>query len=321
VNSIDYLIISSSIDYSTDIICYRLKEAGKNYFRLNRDELSKHKIEISLEECTMTIEIEGKSYFISNKDLKSIYFRAPVFQRYSGKKTYNLMEQLEVNQWNSFIRNLIIFDNARWINNPVNTYQAENKLLQLKYAQQCGLNIPKTIVSNHFSNNISYEQEYIVKSIDTALFYDQNIKKEMFTYATIIKGNELQNYDLHLAPIFIQELITQKIDYRVTVIGNTLFPIKIKHHGAGVEGDWRKIKFDLEYETFTLPEDVCDKLLKLMKMLRLEFAGIDLAISNDTIYFIELNPTGEWGWLEQNTSTGISQEIIRHMEKDANDIK
>lgn len=48
MNEIDYLVISSSIDFSTDLVCYQLSQNNKRYYRLNRDEFLKHKISIDV---------------------------------------------------------------------------------------------------------------------------------------------------------------------------------------------------------------------------------------------------------------------------------
>jgi len=47
-----------------------------------------------------------------------------------------------------------------------------------------------------------------------------------------------------------------------------------------------------------------------MNKLHLLFGGIDLAIVNDKYYFIEVNPTGEWGWLEDKNEMKISKAIM-----------
>lgn len=45
-----------------------------------------------------------------------------------------------------------------------------------------------------------------------------------------------------------------------------------------------------------------------MEQFGLEYAAIDLALSNDQYWFIEINPTGEWGWLDRG-GRGISNAI------------
>lgn len=309
MNNIKYLIISSTIDFSTDLVCYRLLTDNKSFYRLNRDEFNKHEIEVDLQKKYMKIAIDDMEYCADFENLEGIYFRAPVFLRTQSKKELSLNEQLERNQWSAFLRNLIVFKNAIWINNPVDIYRAENKMYQLSVAEECGLRIPKTQVSNSSNIQIDDERKYIVKSLDTALFYDIENNKEMFTYSNVVKGSELKKYDLRKAPIFIQEFLEPKTDCRITYVGGKIFPVKIQKNNKGVYGDWRVYKEQLEYVPFALPENVINSIDKLMKTLNLNFGGIDLAYVAGKFYFIEVNPTGEWGWLEIKTGMKISSKI------------
>lgn len=311
MNKIDYLIVSSTIDFSTDLVCYQLMEDNEKFYRLNRDEFLKHKIIVDLQKKVMIISIDGEEYEAQFENLKGIFFRAPVFLRTQSKKEMSIQEQLERNQWSSFLRNLIIFKNANWINYPVSTYGAENKIFQLYCAEECGLSIPLTYISNCTDFNLEFDKKYIVKSLDTALFYDMENNKEMFTYSNVVAGAELQEYDLASAPVFIQEFLNPKIDCRVTYVQGELFPVKILQNGKGMYGDWRMRKEELEYISFQLPLYVENAIHGLMQKLKLNFGGIDLAIVAGKYYFIEVNPTGEWGWLEVKTGVSISKAIKR----------
>ncbi|MFQ6806581.1 MAG: hypothetical protein ACLRT5_18510 [Lachnospiraceae bacterium] len=309
MNDVEYLIISSTIDFSTDLVCYQLMMSGEKFYRLNRDEFIKHNIVVDLQKKSMMISIEDEEYNIQFEQLKGVFYRAPVFLRTQAKAELSVQEQLERNQWSSFLRNLIIFQNANWINNPVYTYRAENKMFQLCVAESCGLQIPKTYVSNISVNMLEREKKYIVKSLDTALFYDTQNNKEMFTYSNVVSGEELQDYELASAPIIIQEFLNPKVDCRVTYIQGKLFPVKILQNGEGLYGDWRLRKDELEYVPFQLPPNISVAICKLMQKLEIQFGGIDLAIVGEKYFFIEVNPTGEWGWLEIKTGMQISQTI------------
>ncbi len=309
MNDVEYLIISSTIDFSTDLVCYQLMMSGEKFYRLNRDEFIKHNIVVDLQKKSMMISIEDEEYNIQFEQLKGVFYRAPVFLRTQAKAELSVQEQLERNQWSSFLRNLIIFQNANWINNPVYTYRAENKMFQLCVAESCGLQIPKTYVSNISVNMLEREKKYIVKSLDTALFYDTQNNKEMFTYSNVVSGEELQDYELASAPIIIQEFLNPKVDCRVTYIQGKLFPVKILQNGEGLYGDWRLRKDELEYVPFQLPTNISVAICKLMQKLEIQFGGIDLAIVGEKYFFIEVNPTGEWGWLEIKTGMQISQTI------------
>ena len=314
MNEIEVLVISSSVDYSTDLVCFELFERKKRYLRLNRDKFGEYEIIFSLQNREMTIKLENCSYIVRSDTLKSIFFRAPVFLR--SHKKYNINEQLYRSQWSSFIRNLIVFDKAKWINHPVNTYRAENKLYQLQCAQNIGLPTPKTFVGNILPERIIPTNKYIVKSLDTALFYDGS--QEYFTYSSVVGGNELAESNIKDAPIILQEFLEDKRDIRVTVIGNKLFPIGITNAGENIYGDWRKnAKEDLQYIPETLPDDISSNIIKLINKLGLLFGGVDLAFSDGQYYFIEVNPTGEWGWLSQYSAIPLEKVIVNELVGEA----
>lgn len=311
MNSVNHLIISSSIDYSTDLICCELEQRGLNYLRLNRDQFSKFDIIYNLSDGTLSAVIEKEEYCINQKDLLSVYFRAPVFLR-NANRLYSLEEQLYRSQWSSFIRNLCVFESANWVNDPVTTYKAENKVLQLKTAKDCGFAIPSTSVGNTLPSNINPAGLYIVKSIDTALFYDNG--QEMFTYSTKLTGKELLDAELKAAPVIIQECLCNKTDIRVTIIGDKLFAVTVTNNGLPIDGDWRRTPKELlRYEPICLPESVVTLIRKVMKSLNLKFGGMDLALVNDKYYFIEVNPTGEWGWLVSSAKLPIDKAIVDYL--------
>jgi len=311
VNSIKCLIVSNTIDYSSDLICYELERRGQSYLRINRDRFAKYEMIHSLEEDNLKILINNQMYEITPENLESVYFRAPVFLR-TGKP-YSLEEQLYRSQWSAFIRNLIIFDKTRWLNHPVSIYQAENKLFQLKLAKEHGLYVPTTYAGNAIPSEIKLNRRYIVKSLDTALFYENG--SEMFTYTNIVNGFELMSSGIQYAPVIIQECLEKKTDIRVTVIGNRLFAVSILKNGLQIEGDWRQTSpEELNYIPTELPSEIEHKILSLMRDLNLLFGGIDLALVDEKYYFIEVNPTGEWGWLVSTTNLPIDKAIVDCLE-------
>ncbi|PYG84277.1 RimK-like ATP-grasp domain-containing protein [Ruminiclostridium sufflavum DSM 19573] len=306
MNEVDHLIISNTIDYSTDLICIQFQKRGLNYLRINRDKFLECNITYSIPDDSLIVKTTDEEYIIFGDSLKSIYFRAPVFLRSS--KTYSLSQQLYRSQWSAFIRNLIVFDKCKWVNHLVSTYRAENKMYQLKVAKEVGFLIPDTIVGNCCTEFIKSSNFYIVKSLDTALFHDGN--KELFTYSTKILGCELNDAELQEAPVIIQKYLEDKTDIRVTIVEDRLFPVKITKDSCGIEGDWRKMSKDLlEYSPITLPTDIENKIREIMKRLDLKFGGMDLILSNNNYYFIEVNPTGEWGWLKYESKLDIDIAI------------
>ena len=85
MNKIDYLIVSSTIDFSTDLVCYQLMKDNEKFYRLNRNEFCQHKITVDLQKKLMIISIDGEHYEAKFDNLKGIFFRAPVFLRTQSK--------------------------------------------------------------------------------------------------------------------------------------------------------------------------------------------------------------------------------------------
>ena len=307
MNEVRCLVISSSIDYSTDYVCLELESRGVSYFRINRDQLREYRVVLDVDRQIMTFEVAGRSYSFSNVAGNSVFFRAPTFLRTCGK-AYSLEDQVYHTQWGAFLRNLVLFDAVAWVNNPVDTYLAESKLYQLHVARTVGLATPRTFATNDGSISLDADV-YAVKSIDTAHFTTPD--QEYFAYTSAVPREELEGSDLSLAPVCVQEYLCDKMDMRVAYINGKLFPFEIRSNGEGIEGDWRKTrKEDLQYVPAKLPISIAEKLRALMQELRLKYGGIDLARCGDVYYFIEANPTGEWCWLQESTNVMICPSIV-----------
>lgn len=304
MNKIDALIISTKYDFSTDYICIELHKRNAKYLRINRDEFKKYKIIFNINQEELEITIGNNKYYI-DKNLKSVYYRAPTYFRETYMKQFSTEEQLYNSQWMSFIRNLTFFENALWINSPNDTFKAENKLLQLKYAKEVGLSIPNTIVTN--SNEYKFTKNKAIKSLDTAIFTIDD--KEAFLYTNIMDFQEYSKYDVSLCPIVIQDSLHPKIDYRVTVIKDMVYAVKIVKKNKGIIGDWRKEKNDLSFVPVKLPTKIEQQCREVLKKFNLVFGGIDLIYCNNKFYFIEINPTGEWAWLVNDSNLKIYEGI------------
>ena len=311
---VEVLIISNSMDFTTDLICIELNKRNVKYVRLNRDMFNKYKIKVDIENISMFIGINEEEYIISDKNLVSIYYRAPVFLRENFTKYINMEEQLYRSQWMSFMRNLSIFENCRWVNNPNSTFTAEDKLLQLKKAKEIGFNIPNTLLVNSLDYlDIKDEEQYVVKSLDTVLLKHNN--KESFAYTNIISGKELKKSRLDIAPIIFKKCISGKTDIRAKIIRNKIIPLKIEKNNIGINGDWRLEKENVEYSAIKLPEEIEKKCIKIVETFKLSFGGIDLVEKNGKYYFIEINPTGEWAWLNEKSNSRIDKAICDYLLK------
>ena len=260
---VDCLVVSSLYDFSADLVVQELERRKAKYVRLNRENFESYRLTMDVQEESLEVRMNGANYRITT-DLRAVYYRQPVFLRNTPGESLSIDEQLSRSQWMGFLRSLAIFDQARWMN-PLNaTYLAETKAYQLSVAGRIGFKVPKTLIGNDYARLREIDNRAIISA----------------------------------APLTVQEYASPKIDLRVTVIGGEVTAVKITSAGRGIDEDWRVVDRDtIEYTEVDLPHGIERKCLKLLEVLGLNFGAIDLIESNGSYYFIEINPTGEWGWL------------------------
>jgi glutathione synthase/RimK-type ligase-like ATP-grasp enzyme len=123
------------------------------------------------------------------------------------------------------------------------------------------------------------------------------------------------DFDLvSFAPHLIQERIEKTADIRVTVVGEAVFACRIDSQShIATSLDWRvAVNSDirLEHIMIKLPEDIETACVALVRELNLEFGAIDLVESSDSYTFLEINPNGQWAWIQQRTGAPISDALV-----------
>ncbi|MGM0544571.1 MAG: RimK-like protein [Pseudomonadota bacterium] len=300
------LVLCSKYDFSVDLVIQELEEKGVDYIRLNKEELSDYLINIDPVKKVLTVKGHGMNREVSN--ITSVWFRQPVFIRNAPAHPLSLEEQLSRSQWAAFLRGIIVFEDAVWMNWPSSTYSAESKPYQLMLASKIGFMVPKTMIGNDSSYFEKIDEEIIIKSLDTVLLREG--EDCLFAYTSNVTAKELNEENTRIAPLTVQEYVYPKTDIRVTVVGEKLHAVKITSAGRGIDNDWRLMKKEeIEYADISLPKAISKCCKNLVSEMGLKFGAIDLIESNGNYYFIEINPTGEWGWLSTE-KRAIEKDIV-----------
>lgn len=298
--SVEVLLLTSELDFATDKVCLELSLSGVSFLRINREQLSDCKIVLNPLSAEMTLGYRDLFYCVGNK-LRSIWWRQGTFDRNLSAYNASIEEQLSRTQWGAFMRSMMVFKNVKWINNPARVYRAETKAVQLNEAVQIGFDVPVTLMTNDLASDFksAMGESVALKSIDTLLLREGG--DQLFGYTTLTRWCDIAVDDLHSAPVTIQVALEKKLDLRVTLIGAHVWCVSIKKMNEGIEGDWRlTLKQDLQIEDYDLPLSISVKCRALLDRLNLTFGAIDLALVNGKYWFIEINPTGEWGWLDSH---------------------
>src|SRR5262249_15780281 len=125
-------------------------------------------------------------------------------------------------------------------------------------------------------------------------------QKGVFTSA--VKSKHLKHLDkIRQAPCLFQEHIPKAFDLRVTIIGEHVFPVEIhSQRQIASRTDFRRGDVSrLKHVVHQLPKQIEKKCLALVRSLNLEYGAIDLIVTSEGSYvFLEINPSGQFGWIE-----------------------
>jgi len=312
------LIITSEIDVASDLVIHNLQARNVEVFRFNSEIFpTSARISCSASDGATQVKLfDGYGRNVDPSRVRSGYFRKPQAPRIDGAIEDDLHRSFALAESRALISNVTRSLEAPWLNNPDRMRVGEHKFLQLRLASRLGLAIPRTIMTNSASEAIEFAHNcpsgLIAKTLSSPIL---RTDPPLYIYTNELSESDITRLDLmRYAPCILQELVDKQSDIRVTVVGAKVFAAEIlsqNHPAASV--DWRRIsQAGIPYLKHQLPDAVESRCIELVSRMGLNYGAIDLAYSkNGTYLFLECNPNGEWGWIEQTTGMKLSEEIGR----------
>lgn len=208
-------------------------------------------------------------------------------------------------EWARFQRNVYALSagsgDQLWVNPPASALAAENKLLQLEMARQCGLLFPETLVSNDPAEIRKFVRKHgrvVYKSFGQRTWYQPAAGKMFSLWVEAIDSDTpLDDAALALCPGIYQPYIPKSREYRVTVIGGRMYTVAIRSSAGDARADWREqaLSKQVGTEACELPQGIELAIAALMRKLDIVFGCVDLVVGTggDT-YFLEVNQCGEF---------------------------
>ncbi len=301
------LIITHKEDFTADFVIDKLNRRDIPYFRLNCEDITKYNYSFN-NRGNFNFQIDNNSFY-------SLWFRRT---KLPDIEIENIEEKLFIlEDYNTLLENIqSTIDITKWLSRPFSVYQAENKIYQLKVAQNIGFKLPDTLITNEHSrlNRFidTHKGKVIIKPIRQGRIRKNDEIKTIFTNQ--IDSETIQNMDQYtLTPCIFQESIEKDLEIRITVVDNSVFTASVESQSnEETKTDWRKRK--LPFKSYSLPQEISFKCIELTKKLNLSFGAIDMIKKpNGEYVFLEINPNGQWAWIEMETGLQISDEIIRFL--------
>ena len=205
-----------------------------------------------------------------------------------------------------------------WMNSPGAMVEASYKVDQLSRAHKIGINVPDTLITSQSASArgffTAHKPNVIIKALGDPNIYapDEGPEITANIFTSRVAEDDLAKFErVSDAPVLLQEEIEKQADIRITVVGEAIYAVSIESQDRKESvTDWRKGGSGLQHQVIELPEMLEKQLVNLVKSYGLSFAAIDMALDKSGNYmFFELNPNGEWGWLERETDLDISTAV------------
>ncbi len=201
---------------------------------------------------------------------------------------------------------------AKWVNHPTRDDVAARKAYQLRVAQEVGLTIPATLIT---SSPVEARDFVAKRGIGHVVYKAFSATEQAWRETRLLRQDELDLVDsVRFAPVIFQEYIQATVDLRVTIVGDEIFPAAIHSQESSYAIDFRMDMGSVRIEPSELPREVEDGLRALMSRLGLVYGAVDMRLTPDGRYvFLEINPAGQWLFIEQRTGQPISAALARHL--------
>jgi hypothetical protein len=326
------IILSLENDYHTDAVVHNLLKKNVKVIRIDPTSdarLPKFvKIYSDRKKATSYNFKDGSG--IDFNQVTGVYCRFALetlvpSQNNNAIKYFKDSEELAV-----FLAPLRCIESSKWINDPWIESRSDCRILQSNLAISLGLSVPEFIVSNSYNELIEFHDKHmnvIIKSISDAPLAQIDdefvvperigLRKYKAPYTTQFVPNIIKNVDcIDDTPTMLQAKIDKKADIRATIIDNKIFSA-LMPYTYGEPVDFR-CNPSIRVEAFELPINIQNKLIQLLKLMRVRFASCDLLLDKSGDYhFLEANVQGNWLWTEQGADLRISEAIANALSKSA----
>jgi MvdD family ATP-grasp ribosomal peptide maturase len=312
------LIITHSQDNeSIPLVIKAIEEQGGKAFRFDTDRFpTEVRLDAHYGKGTERLILTFEQAKLDLREVAAVWYR----RIWIGGRIPTTMDaqlrQASIKESRATVQGMIASIKGFHLDPVPNIRRADNKQLQLQVAQELDLDTPRTLITNNPQAVREFAKEceegMITKMLSSFAIYEEGKEKVVFTNP--VAPEDLENLDgLRFCPMTFQEKVPKALELRTIIVGKRVFTASIDSQSSeGARNDWRRRGVALleDWKPYALPQNIEEKLLKLMEHFGLNYGALDLILTPDGRHvFLEVNPVGEFFWLERCPGLPISKAI------------
>jgi len=316
------LVTRSNDNQSVALVTAALEARGARAFRLDTDRFPTE-VQLALHQPRGRSTLRSAAGEVALADITAVWYRRAAI----GAALPDDMDpqEREAALKESRATLLGMLENLDcFVMDPVSTVRAaEHKPRQLRLASDLGLDVPRTLTTNDPDAVPAFWDQcggrVVVKALSSFAIHD-DAGREQVVFTSQLTADHLAHLDeLALSPMTFQEHLDKTVELRVTLIGERVFAAAVDSQALERSRvDWRREGSQLvrSWRPYALPLDVATGLRQLAARLGLSYGAADLVVTPDGRHvFLEINPAGEWFWLDdvfgpRALSTAIAETLL-----------
>lgn len=301
------LILTNSIDGTSDILIEICEAQGATIFRWNVDLWSFYEI-VCTEENFRIIDPTGRCVDLTDKDT-FLLWRKPFtdLATFENAELSNADREFGKNQLNYFLQSLVAFALHNKRIRLIEPYADRRlpKLFQLILARNF-FKVPQSEFSVLKSSRSFSAKTTVCKSIG-----EPSVGEKIFYTRAICPNDLCRPY-----PWFIQEGIIEGKDVTCVFINGEchFYECEFERHSNSI--DWR-VEINTENQSIwkTLKHEKMTAwthmVQKFMSVANLHYGRIDFLLNeNDDLFFLECNTNGQFGWLDDEVDFRLHKKFL-----------
>ena len=309
------VIISADEDVHARAVLDELRAIGQDALVLDLAEFPKNAslaVEPGREGGLRRLTYRGESIDLSI--LSVAWWRRPQPYGMDAGITDPVAANFALHEVDEAIQGLWLSLDAFWINPPAKDQCAARKLWQLDVARLVGLDVPRTLITN----DPDAARSFVAAEGEAGTIYKAfQGSEDAWRETRLLRPSEIEQISsVRYAPVIFQEYVEASCDIRVTIVGDDVFAAAIYSQESAYKVDFRMNMGSVRIEAIQLPTAVEEGLLNLMRQLGLVYGAIDLRRTPDDRYlFLEINPAGQWLFVEDQSRQPISSTLAGLMAR------
>lgn len=312
------LIITHSKDNeSVALVTKAIEERGGRAFRFDTDRFpTEVQLVAEYGETSERLTLASDNSTLDLRDVSAVWHRR---LNIGGSLPRDMDKQLRaasLGEARSTVIGLLASLDAFRMDAEPHIRRAENKQLQIQIARKLGMETPRTLITNDPEAVRAFartcERGLVTKMLSSFAVYEDDAEKVVFTNP--VKAEDLNDLEgLRLCPMTFQEQVPKTLELRVTIVGERVMAAAIDSQAsARAAHDWRRdgVRLTQSWQPYELPSEIEAKLLRLMDYFELNYGAADFILTPEGRHvFLEVNPSGEFFWLERSPGLPISDAI------------